>query len=213
MKALLLKDWYMTAKYCRNFLIIILLFLAGSLFQEDGIKLYLLIFPTLLAGMLPLTLLSYDEADKWLAYSGTMPFRRSQLVAEKYVLGLISLGATMLLSLAVNAVQMAVLHTLNLELLGLLALSMLLLGLLGPTICLPVVFWLGMAKGRLFYLIAIGGICGCTAVLTKADSLTAFDWLLNLPPVLLPVLLPVVMLALYGLSCLLAIRLFQRREL
>ena len=65
MKGLLLKDFYMAAKYCRA---------------------------CLLCGMIPVNLLAYDERSRWLEYSGTLPYTKAQIVSGKYLVGIIVQG-------------------------------------------------------------------------------------------------------------------------
>ena len=83
MKGLLLKDLYMSAKYCRAFIAIVIIFLAVS-FWGDG-NAFFIIYPVLLAGIIPTSLISYDERHKWDKYSGTLPYSRAQLVSAKSV--------------------------------------------------------------------------------------------------------------------------------
>lgn len=86
MKGLLLKEYYMIAKYCRAFLLIVVVFLAVSFFSSDNM--FFIMYPAILASMIPVTLISYDEREKWNVYSGTLPYSRAQLVSAKYLAGL-----------------------------------------------------------------------------------------------------------------------------
>ena len=43
-------------------------------------------YPTIMFGILPVTLISYDERFHWPAYAGTLPLRRRDEVREKYLL-------------------------------------------------------------------------------------------------------------------------------
>ena len=47
----------------------------------------------MLAGVLPITALAYDDREKWCTYCETMPVTRAQFVAEKYILALIVAAA------------------------------------------------------------------------------------------------------------------------
>ena len=86
MKGLLLKDFYMAAKYCRAFLLLVIVFLAVSIWGDENV--FFVIYPVLIAGMIPVTLYSYDEREKWTLYSGTLPYTRTQFVSSKYLVGL-----------------------------------------------------------------------------------------------------------------------------
>jgi len=53
MKGLLLKDWYLMIKYCKSFLLIIILFTIFS-FQGDE-NAFFIMYPCIMASMIPLT--------------------------------------------------------------------------------------------------------------------------------------------------------------
>ena len=63
--------------------------------------------PVMIAGILTMTLLSYDERDHWTQYSGTLPFTRAELVSCKYLIGLCFFGITFLATLTAVGIQMA----------------------------------------------------------------------------------------------------------
>lgn len=73
MKGLLLKDWYMIQKYCRSYILITAVIIGISL--ANGENLFFTFYPCMLCGMIPVTLLGYDERSGWMQYSGTMPYR------------------------------------------------------------------------------------------------------------------------------------------
>ena len=83
MKGLLLKDWYMMKQYCRTYPVIAVAFMALSLVDSDN--LFFVFYPCLLCGMIPVTLLGYDERSGWVQYSGTMPYTKIQIDSEKYL--------------------------------------------------------------------------------------------------------------------------------
>ena len=58
MKGLLLKDLYMTMKYCRTYLLIAVVFIAVSF--GGGDSLIFIFYPCLFCGMIPVSLLGYD---------------------------------------------------------------------------------------------------------------------------------------------------------
>ena len=74
MKGLLLKDAYMAAKYCRAYLLIVAVFLIAAPFSGDN--LFLMMYPCILASMVPVNLLAYDAQSKWEQYAGTLPCSR-----------------------------------------------------------------------------------------------------------------------------------------
>ena len=64
MKGLLLKDFYLISKYCRAFLFIMAVFIGVSFLGEGN--LFFAFYPCIISGMLPMTLIAYDEQKrKW----------------------------------------------------------------------------------------------------------------------------------------------------
>ena len=94
MKGLLLKDIYMAVQFYRAVLLVVAVFLLLTIFGDGS--LIFLAYPTMISGMLPITLLSYDTHFKWEQYSGTLPYTRAQLVTVKYLVGLIFSGGGLL---------------------------------------------------------------------------------------------------------------------
>lgn len=151
MKGLLLKDWYLICRHCRAYLMILVVFLGIGLFSPKSI--FFLYYPVLMAGSIPVTLLSYDSMSRWESYSRTFPYSEGQLVAAKYLISLFAVLATALVTvLAYGAIQggtdwMALLS------MGCMVLA---LGLLTPALMLPWVFKFGAEKGRIvFYVVLV----------------------------------------------------------
>lgn len=80
MKGLIIKDLYMLVKYFKLYFLLDVIFIAAALISPDNVS--FLAIPVLVSGIVPLTLLAYDERSKWLGYSGTLPYSRSQIVSE-----------------------------------------------------------------------------------------------------------------------------------
>ncbi len=207
MKGLLLKDLYMAAKYCRAFLVIVAIFLAISFFGGDNI--FFIIYPTMIAGIIPMTLISYDERDKWMLYSGTLPYSKAQLVSVKYLIGLIFGGSTLLVSMAAAAVRMQLNGYFSLSELFATGAALLVLGLIGPTLLLPFVFKFGAEKGRIAFYLMMGIICAIAAILAGLGFQTIL--LMNQPGVLGLICGGAILL--YILSWRLSILFYRKREL
>ena len=78
MKGLLKKDAYLLFKIGKPFFLICIVFLAVLFYSGSNISLSL--FPCLIAGIFPVTLISYEERDKWQSYSALLPVSRAKLV-------------------------------------------------------------------------------------------------------------------------------------
>ncbi len=167
MKGLLLKDLYMAAKYCRVYPIIILVFAAASIFSDENV--FFLFYPILMAGIIPVTLLSYDEKSRWEVYSGAFPYTRKQLVTAKYEIALLVLGCSVGLIAAVQAIHLGLSGSADWTGYALLLASLLSLGLFAPCILLPVMFRFGVEKGRIVYYAVILVTCGALGALGVLD--------------------------------------------
>ena len=174
MKALLLKEFYVASKTCRSFLLVIAVFFALSFFGRNSQFFFL--YPLTMVGMIPVTLLSYDERDGWDKYSLTLPCTRAQLVSAKYLIGLIFGGVVFLL------VELLLLIGLsmggNFDFLSMSS-ALLLMGLLGPSILMPFVFKFGSEKGRIAYYFVIALIFAVVAILAGMGFyvyLEGFSW-------------------------------------
>lgn len=200
MKALLLKEFYVASKTCRSFLLVIAVFFALSFFGRNSQFFFL--YPLTMVGMIPVTLLSYDERDGWDKYSLTLPCTRAQLDSAKYLIGLIFGGVVFLL------VELLLLIGLsmggNFDFLSMSS-ALLLMGLLGPSILMPFVFKFGSEKGRIAYYFVLALLFAVIAFLIGMgfyEYLNGFSWLVIAAAVLL-----------YLGSWRLSIHFYEKREL
>ena len=93
MKGLILKDFYMAMKYCRVYLAITIIFAIASIY---GNSTFFLFYPVLMAGIIPVNLISYDEKSKWNVYVGAFPYTRREFVSVKYIVCLLYTSASLL---------------------------------------------------------------------------------------------------------------------
>ena len=204
MKGLLLKGWYMTVKYCRSYLLITFVFILVSVFSGSD-PLFFLLYPMLLAGMVPVTLLSYDERSRWNVFSGALPYSKAQLVSAKYIATLVLLGGSAVATLAALSIRMVRLGEVDLlELLGMTGL-LLSAGLFVPALLLPIIFRFGVEKGRMAYYIVIGLVCAVVVFIGMA--------FLDLPQTLsleIPAIAALsAAICVFAVSWLLAVRLYK----
>lgn len=162
MKGLILKDFYMIKKYCKSFLFIAVLFLGLYFFASDS--LFILFYPCLICGTLPVTLLGYDEQSGWLLYSGTLPYKKEWIVTSKYIIGLAAGGIMYLATGAVLVIQMVASRAFNFEQFAFVMTVLLLITIIVPALGLPFMFRFGTEKGRLIYYIMVGICCAIGAV-------------------------------------------------
>ena len=204
MKGLLLKDWFMITRYCRFLYLMIFAFIVGALFLS-GFTIFMA-YPALFGAVVPLTLYSYDEREKWHVYSGALPVSRARLVSAKYIVGLLSEGAVLLLTVVIRAAARPFLPegAFN-DLVPILIASA--LSLITPALTLPMMFRLGAEKGRIGYTIVIAGVCAGSIVLLNSDTVELIRGMAFHPAVLCAAAL-----AVYAASWLLSIAMYKKRE-
>jgi hypothetical protein len=195
MKGLILKELYMVKSYCKLHLLLLLGF--GVLGILDGENAFFLLYPAVMAGTIPMTLLAYDAQSGWQNYCQALPVTRRQQVTVKYLMGLMAVAvalvidAVMLLGQGASAARFG-------AVLG----AVLLAGCFGFSLTLPPVFRLGVEKGRMFYYLCIGGICGISFNLDLAGAPVLPGWLPWIAA-------PLMVVGSWLLSC----KLFEKREL
>ena len=206
MKALLLKDVYMMKTYSRTFFLVVCVFLVMTLFGESaGV---FRAYPVVVVGLLPITLISYEEREKWNRYTCALPVSKAALVGEKYLLdaGLICVMfvITTAASLFAGRDGDSLQQTLNI------AWLQLAMALIVPALMLPLIYALGAEKGRIVFYIAVGLVCGVFVLIARmmepGKSLEA----INAFPGALALLASAV---LFAASCGLSVLLYQRREI
>ncbi len=101
MKGLLKKDFLVLFRAYKLYMIVAVLLVVQTFLSGWG---WQVIFPALICGMLPVSLYSLDERDKWNTYALTTTYTRRGLLSEKYLLGVI----IMLVITAVSALAMSV---------------------------------------------------------------------------------------------------------
>ena len=197
MKGLLLKDWYLTLRYQRAFLIIAMAFSIGGAASGEVVSSFFTFYPCLMAGLMVPSLLAYDEKEKWHIYAQTTPVTRAQYVTGKYLYGLCIAAAMTVLSAIVMLIARKGLSGFSIRFSACLLLQALLF---------PFLFWLGAEKGRLIYAL-VAGVFAALAV----GGWMAVDLGGGIHFGTVPLLAAA--LALYVLSWRLSIKLYNKREL
>lgn len=200
MKGLLLKDWYLTWKYARFLLLFAAAYGFAGVFFEDAAGFSIL--PVMLVAMLPNTLFSYDEREKWTEYAQSLPVSRAQYVTGKYLYGALCYAAYLAVIAALNLAA-------GTEDYGTLFAMQFSIGLLTPSVLLPFMFRFGTEKGRMAYLLVISAVFGMSMVLTNGAR--GVSTLAKAPIPLWALCL--VIAVIYILSWRLSILLYEKRKL
>lgn len=207
MKGLLLKDWYMVVKYCKAYLLISLVFIGASIMSDDNF--FFILYPCILSGMIPVTLLGYDERSKWDQYCAALPYTKAQIVSGKYLIGMAAQIGMLVLSTVVQGIRMQVKGTFSWESFGSILSMLAAISFLAPAVSLPPMFRWGTEKGRMAYYISVGLICGISAFLVSVSGITVLG---SLPSSTAMLLLGLAALVAYGVSWYLSIVFYRKRE-
>jgi len=208
MRGLLLKDLYMTKKYCKAYLLIIAVFVAVSFASNEN--LFFVFYPCLLCGTIPVNLLAYDERSRWLQYSETMPYTKEQIVSSKYLIGLGIQIAVLLITGISQAIRMSIGKAFALGEYLVLMMLLLIMALLASSVALPFMFKRGVEKGRMAYYVMIGIVCAGSMIFSNLLS-GGFQSEMKLNGIL-PIVC-IVGIGIYALSWYLSIVFYKKREL
>ena len=208
MKGLLLKDLYMMKKNLRSWIVMMLVFIGVSCMDSD--TLFFVFYPCMLSGMIPVSLLGYDERGKWDVYAGTLPCSKAQIVSAKYLIGLMVHGGVLLLTAVAQGVRMVVMDSFILSEYLAMTGMLVMLGCASAAITLPFMFKFGVEKGRMAYYVMVGIISGSSVFLPRYFR-PELAQQVSLNGVL--AIAVVVIIGLYILSWRLSIRFYEKREL
>ena len=201
MKALILKDIYVIWRQMKYFLILILIFSALPSGFNNA-------FAVIYTSMLPYTALAYDERSKWDQLAAMMPYSTRDAVLSKYVFGWLCIGGAAVLS---GLLQMALSLVVDRVFLP----GVMVLSVLGAVcilaISLPLMFRMGVEKGRLAMFLVIFLVCGAAGAIAHiAESVGSGTVFAFQGPVLGVTLLAALVLT--AVSVPLSMRFYTKRQ-
>ncbi|MDO5558804.1 MAG: ABC-2 transporter permease [Oscillospiraceae bacterium] len=152
MKGLIIKDFYTLIKQMKIYICMIIIFSIIPGFSAFS-------FGVVYASMMPITACAYDERSKWNTLAGMMPYKVSDIVLSKYMLGYIFIGACTVLGLLSSFIMETIKNTSvsgfeNISaLLGVMSIALIMVA-----VNMPAMFRFGVEKGRfvMMVIIAIG---------------------------------------------------------
>ena len=201
MKALIIKDTYVIWRQMKYFLILILIFSALPSGFNNA-------FAVIFTSMLPYTALAYDERSKWDQLAAMMPYSTRDAVLSKYVFGWLCIGGAAVLS---GLLQMALSLVVDRVFLP----GVMVLSVLGAVcilaISLPLMFRMGVEKGRLAMFLVIFLVCGAAGAIAHiAESVGSGTVFAFQGPVLGVTLLAALVLT--AVSVPLSMRFYTKRQ-
>ena len=201
MKALIIKDTYVIWRQMKYFLILILIFSALPSGFNNA-------FAVIYTSMLPYTALAYDERSKWDQLAAMMPYSTRDAVLSKYVFGWLCIGGAAVLS---GLLQMALSLVVDRVFLP----GVMVLSVLGAVcilaISLPLMFRLGVERGRLGMFLIIFLVCGgAGAIASITESASNGAPFAFQGPILVVLLIAALVLTVVSVS--LSMRFYAKRQ-
>ena len=150
MKGLLIKDMYAIMKQTKYFGILAVVM---AFMQNDFLVSYVIVY----AASLPFTALAYDERAKWKRMEEILPLTHAQIIGSKYVMGYITVAASLLVvfcgRLFGAAVYAKPVRMENVYIILVIACA----ALVVQAVNLPLMFWIGVERGRLLFILIVVG--------------------------------------------------------
>ena len=156
MKGLLLKDAYQIWHYAKGVIVAAVVMMgAGVVTIMNGAN-FFIVYAGFFLGMMPMTLLAYDQASKFSEYSAVLPVTKEQLVGSKYIIGLCGLVLAELFAAAALGVASlhwtAVDHALVVSTLVQVGMTT----LLSSAVLLPLNYRFGYEKAKYAFYLVVG---------------------------------------------------------
>ena len=155
MKGLLVKDLCLLRNQKRLLPIFLILTAWFTVLHTDGFS-----FPFLgmMAVVLSMSTVSYDEVDRGMTHLFTLPFDRRTYVQEKYVLAAILLVCAVLLALISTLIRQLVAHDVDMDTVRFALFLALALGVVFISIMLPIRIRFGGEKGMIIFYVVFAVI-------------------------------------------------------
>lgn len=203
MKTLLIKDILLLKNYKKVMVFILVLMLAIS-FQNglDFVSGYLLVF----LGILSLSTISYDEANHTMLTLLSMPIQRKDYVKEKYLFAFFMMMAGFFIVMVLSLFKMELFQSAFYESLVVLSSGLCLLAL-----ALPFQLKYGQEKGRIVMLVIVFLFVFASYFLEDFFQ-SFFLYLDQMNPNVLAIRCLVISFALYLISMMISIFIFNKRE-
>lgn len=208
MKGLLLKELFMLRKSWFAIAILVVTFSIVGIFSgETGM---LLIVP-LFMSVWSVSFMNMDEISKWQQYSIALPYGRRKIVSSKYLMILILNTLSIVFVVLCYLISVALgKNGFSADLLFTLILLSLIMGIVYPSLLLPLVYKLNTEKGRMVLMI-INGIVGGSSVAFMQTSV--FGDIFGSISGFLPLVILAVVAVLYLLSWQLSVKIYEKRDL
>lgn len=211
MSGLFTKEFIVIIKNNKLSLIVVPMFLLIGIINHQ--LMFLMLIPALLS-MLPLGTMTYDEVSHWDMYVYSLPVKKKSVVTSKYAAVLVlALISTVLIGTILFLLKNNVKDVDN-NTIAFMTAASLIIGMIVPSISIPINLKFGTSKGRLIYLIIVGAICGIvpTVIISDAQNLTIKLMKIVSNPAILALVTIGIVAAISFISWLIAVRIYEKKE-
>ena len=211
MKGLLIKDLYTFVSYGKMLIILALIFMFIGTSEEQS---FMMLFPILYAAMISMNTLAYDERGHWEAYADSLPVTRKDVVVSKYLLPVFAI-IIMTVMYGVLSILLWVEQgasadsTLSPGSIFNRMLEMFSAGMFFTAVMYPLVFKLGVEKGRMAYIVLLAAVAGGIGAAAFTD-ISTYEIMVKLSDTLLMAGISILVLL---ASVAMSVRFYTKREL
>lgn len=208
MKGLMVKE---LIEFKKRWIITAIIILVFSIYSITVALPMCLILPPVLSAVVFGSFI-HEEQSKWRQYSIVMPYGRKKYVSSKYLAQILSLLFSMVIIAilwVISSVKNGVFDT---GLLVVLLFSACVVGLIYPLVIFPITMAFSSSTSRLFFLIlngAIGGFSGMTITGDNFINAVSTSKITSITPFIILA----VIVAVYLLSWVLSIKIYEKRDL
>lgn len=202
MIGLILKDLLNLKKQAKIYLILVIFYFVFGITNKNPSMFSTMM--TLVAVMIPITAMSYDERNKWDRYALTMPISRGNIVVSRYLLGVIFLIAALALSTPINMIFSKINITENI----LINLASLSAGITIMSVIFPLLIKFGVEKGRILMMLVLFVPIAIVMMVSKIGISMPDEETIEL----LIYLSPIIAVVIFLISMYISLLIYKRKE-
>lgn len=201
MLGLIVKDLMNLKKTVGVYALFIAFYFVVSFVNKNAAFLNGMVF--IFSAMLPITAMSYDERAKWDKYALTMPVSRRDMVISKYLLGLVFMVIGLVFSIIISLTFSKNIFD---DLMGSLLTASVGIGII--SLAMPILFKLGVEKGRLLMMLVFLLPAALIILLPQIGIPAPSEEILNTAATFWPMII----IAVWIVSLLLSIHIYKKKE-
>ncbi len=206
MKGLITKDLLILKNNAKSLVLLVLIYIVCSI-NADGVESFIIPF---MMAMLCVSTFNYDEYNKWDAFAITLPGTRKNVVRAKYVVGLLLMFASLVVSLLLSFILGTMKRNLDFSSTLEYTLSGLAAGILVISFMFPLILKFGLEKGRIGIMIASFGLSAL--IVTFASVVRVPTGVISFLETNLIAILPIITLLILSISYVLSVKIYEKKE-